>query len=213
MSWRTLAPRGRTAAFWLVIGAFILLIGASYGVPLWYQIHDERVIVITADSTGSNFHAGDAVVMNQVVDPSQLRVGQVVTFTYHDPNTGAASLLTHRIIGFVSLPETTADGKPKVDPATGEGRIIRYIRTQGDGSQPDAQLTEITKIRGVALAVKPHWGSLLSWSQSSAGRLALFVPPLALLLLAEVFSWRGRRPTTAWQGFRRRRRTDDQATA
>ena len=35
--------------------------------------------------------------MNQVVDPSQLRVGQVVTFTYIDERTGAPSLLTHRI--------------------------------------------------------------------------------------------------------------------
>jgi signal peptidase len=162
---------------------------------LWYQAHDERIIMITSGSMGSSFHDGDAVVVNQVVDPSQLRVGQVVTFTYDNERTGDASLLTHRIIGFVSLPETTPDGRPKIDPATGTGRLIRYIRTRADGTQrADAQLTEITKIRGVVLEVKHNWGLWLAWARSPAGKLALFVPPLALLMLAESRTWRRARP-------------------
>lgn len=193
---RAFGRRLRTCCFWLVIGGFAATIAVTYGLPLWYQAHDERIIVITSSTNGSTFSPGDAVVMNQVVDPSQLRVGQVVTFTYVDERTGSPSLLTHRIIGFVSLPETTEDGKPKIDPSSGLGRTIRYIRTQGSGTMaPDAQLTEITKIRGVVLQVRPHWGTWLGWSQTLAGRIVLFVPPLALLLAAEVMSWRRGRTT------------------
>ena len=186
---------GKRVCFWSVIGIFVAVIAGTFSLPLWYQAHGERVILITNDLPGSPFHEGDAIIVNEVVDPSLLRIGQVVTFTYHDENTGAAELLTHRIIGFVSLPETTADGKPKIDPSTGGGRIIRYIRTRGDGSvRADAQLTETTKIRGVVLQVKPHWGSWLTWARTPVAWIVLFGTPLLMLAIAEARSWRRKRP-------------------
>jgi hypothetical protein len=46
----------------------------------------------------------------------------------------------------------------------------------------------------VVLEVKHNWGLWLAWARSPAGKLALFVPPLALLMLAESRTWRRARP-------------------
>ncbi len=191
--WIFTATVGRWA-FRTLFLAFVLAIAATYAVPLWYQAHAERILVVTSGSMTPTFNAGDAIIVREVQDPSELRVGQVVTFTYTNEVTGISRLETHRIVGFVSLPETYDNGKVKVDPATGQPRMINYIQTKGDGNATvDAQRTEVTKIRGIVRGVKPRWGYWLGWASAPAGRLLLFAPPLMMLLLAELWSWRNER--------------------
>ena len=194
---------------WVFRGAFVmfvLAIAAAYAVPLWYQVHNERILVVTSGSMAPAFNAGDAIIVREVQDASELRVGQVVTFTYTNEYTGDARLETHRIVDFVSLPETYDNGTVKLDPTTGLPRMIKYIQTKGDGNPTvDAQRTEVTKIRGIVRSVKRGWGFWLGWAEAPAGRLLLFAPPLLMLLLAELWSWRSERTVRRLRRLRRLR--------
>jgi signal peptidase len=182
-------------SFRVVLGAFVVAIVASYGIPAWYRLHDERLLIVTSGSMAPYFRAGDAVVMHRLQDPSQLRVGQVVSFW---PLRGTR-MVTHRIIGLVSIEQTGQDvasgqATPITDPVTGKTLKRPFIRTKGDAvATPDPDSTPVAQVRGVVREVKPGWGRWLGWAHAPEGRLALFAPPLLLLAGAELLAmWQGR---------------------
>jgi signal peptidase I len=175
--WRSWGPM-------MLIAPFVALILASYAVPLWYQLHGNRLLVVTSGSMAPEIAAGDAVVIQQVTDASQLRVGQIITFY----PTGSATLVTHRIVGMTRVERVDpqgngvlgADGQPIKDP---------YVKTKGDANRvDDPNLTPATSVRGIVREVHPGWGVPLAWAHSPMGRLLLFVPPLLILALLELRS-------------------------
>ena len=190
------SQRALSAALWAVILVGTLGYATSLAVPLWFQAHDEKLLVVTSGSMAPTFDAGDAVVMHAVHDASDLKEGQVVSFW----PVGSSQLVTHRIVRLVTLPVMHVDPTGKsfstVDPQTGEARTNPYIITKGDAnptSDPDA--TPVTRVRGVVLEVHHGWGFVLNWAGSPVGRAVLLVPPLVALSTLEVVAFQtGRRP-------------------
>ena len=162
----------------------------SNAVPLWYRVHGERLLVVTSGSMAPKIAPGDAVVIRPL-SATELRVGQVVTF--QAPMSDRYT--THRIVEIVQRSLVKNPG-PDDDPQY-------FIRTQGDNNRtPDPDLTPIGSIRGIVIATLPGWGHFLTWAHSPEGRLALFGPPLLLILCCELWSWRRPRRSTAATGAR-----------
>lgn len=181
---RAQAARWRSWLTMLLIAPFVVLILASYAVPLWYQLHGNRLLVVTSGSMSPEIAAGDGVVIQQVTDASQLRVGQIITFY----PVGSATLVTHRIVGMARVEREDTQGNGVLGP---DGQPIKdpYVKTKGDANRkPDPNLTPATSVRGIVREVHPGWGVPLAWAHSPMGRLILFVPPLLILALAELRS-------------------------
>ena len=197
-AWGVLSVRtGLTAAVvrrWtsrVLIATFVAAIALSYGVPLWYHLKGEQLLVVTSGSMRPTVREGDAVVVHPI-SPTELRRNMVITFW---TASGRPRMLeTHRIVDLKTLPVTDNGGHPVLDSA---GNVLerQVIQTKGDGNQyPDPNMTPVTNVRGVVVDVKQGWGRQLLWAHSPIGRLFLFGPPLLLLLGAEVLSWRRRPP-------------------
>ncbi|WP_034648572.1 signal peptidase I [Cellulomonas sp. HZM] len=183
--WRRLL----SVTLWVVVVVGALAYATSLAVPLWYQAHDQRLLIVTSGSMRPYFAAGDAVVMRNVTNPSQLKPGQVVSFWPQN----SRRLVTHRVVELITI------GSSKTNPKTGRAEpVLRpdgsqatapYIITKGDANDvrdPDA--TPITRVRGIVLSVKPGWGWVLQWTQSPAGRAVMLVPPLLALGTLELMS-------------------------
>ncbi|WP_024285869.1 signal peptidase I [Cellulomonas sp. KRMCY2] len=181
---------------WAVIGACLAAFVTSLAVPLWFGAQGQRLLIVTSGSMAPYVQAGDAVVIQAVTDPSQLRVGQVASFW----PPGAEHMVTHRIVDMVMLPamiQNSATGEmvPQHDPATGEPVERAFILTKGDANQTnDPNATPLTRVRGVVLEAHHGWGSRIGWAHSPTGRWVMLAPPLILLALLElVDSWSERR--------------------
>ncbi len=176
----------RKLAFRVVMAVFLVLIVASYAVPLWFQLQGDRLLVVTSGSMEPEIGVGSAVVVRPVTSPSQLQVGQVVTFWPSDDT----QMVTHRIIAVKSIVRRTQDSAHTVVlDAAGNPVTDPYIQTKGDSVDvPDATLTPFGQVRGIVRDVHPGWGYLLAFAHSGPGRFLLFVPPLVLLLGAEMMS-------------------------
>jgi signal peptidase len=171
---------------WTVVVAGVGLFAASLTVPLWYQLHGQRLLIVTSGSMAPFVEAGDVAVLQQIDDPSQLRVGQVATFW----PPGSKHLVTHRIVDLKMLPALIQAPSGKMVPqldSTGEPIMRPYIYTKGDANETrDPNATPLVRVRGVVVASHPGWGVWLGRAQSPAGRFTLLAPPLVLLALLEV---------------------------
>lgn len=182
--------RARRWGFRAVFAVSMTLALLAYGVPLWYHVHGQRILVVTSGSMAPTFNAGDAVVITKI-SPSELRPGQVVTFW---PIAKDARLTTHRIINLLERPDLVHGETTVLLGPDGKPQMSQYIQTQGDAnSGPDYDLTPVSNVRGAVTGVKRGWGYPLGYAHSPLGRLLIFAPPLVLLLLAELLSWRGQR--------------------
>jgi len=162
---------------WTVVVGCTLAYATSLAVPLWFQLHHEQLLVVTSGSMVPEFAAGDAVVLRQVRDPSELKVGQIVSFW----PVGSQELVTHRIVSLARL--------PVVDPDTGVSVEREYVVTRGDANAaPDPDATPVTRVRGVYLDVHPGWGWALQWAGSAQGRATMLVPPLLALGTLELLA-------------------------
>lgn len=185
--------RAVTAVLWTVVAVCSLAYATSLAVPLWFSLHQQRVLVVTSGSMSGvrsgGFDAGDAVVMRHITDPSQLKVGQVVSFW----PPGSDHLVTHRIVSLHYMPvmsqdETTGRMVDSLD-GSGAGATKPYIMTKGDANaEPDPDATPLTRVRGVVLGVYPGWGWVLEWAGSATGRLAMLAPPLTALAIMELMA-------------------------
>lgn len=176
-------------ALWSVV----IVCGAAYAtslaVPLWFQVHHQRILIVTSGSMAPKFDAGDAVVLRAISDESDLKVGQIISFW----PMGSDELVTHRIVALRKLPDLRQDAAtgnmvPKLD-AAGEPLTKSYVVTKGDANaEADANATPIGRIRGVQLAVHKGWGWVLQWAGSAQGRAVMLVPPLLALATLELLA-------------------------
>ena len=184
---------------WAIAGLCVAGYAASLVVPLYFQAHDQRLLIVTSGSMSPYFNAGDAVVMRQITEPSQLRVGQVASFW----PPGSDDLVTHRITELKMLPvlvQDEASGRmvPRLDPATSKPELRPYILTKGDANaSADANATPLARVRGVVLDVHPQWGAVLDWAHSPSGRWIMLTPPLAILAAMELTAMAQLRRTRA----------------
>ena len=187
---------------WTVVAVGGLAYATSLAVPLWYQVHGQRLLVVTSGSMAPRFVAGDVVVLRTIADASELKVDQVVTFR----PVGSDSLVTHRIVELRQLPalrEDTASGRmvPVLD-GSGNPILQPYIVTRGDAnSTPDPNATPVSRVRGVVIGWHHHWGTVLAWTGSPRGRATMLVPPLLALGALELAALVGdrRRPAPVRQ--------------
>ena len=162
------------------------LFATSLAVPAWFGLHGQRLLIVTSGSMAPFVEAGDIAVLQQIDDPSQLRVGQVATFW----PPGSKHLVTHRIVDLKMLPAVVQNDAGKMVPqldATGHPIERPYIYTKGDANATrDPNATPLVRVRGVVVAAYAGWGATLGWAQSPAGRFTLLAPPLALLASLEL---------------------------
>jgi signal peptidase len=183
--WRRLTG----VALWSVIAVCAAAYATSLAVPLWYQLHQQRLLIVTSGSMAPKFDAGDAVVLRAVTDESDLKVGQIISFW---PTGESTQLVTHRIVALRALPdvEQSADGRmvPELD-ANGDPVTKFYVVTKGDAnSAADVNATPIGRVRGVHLGVHKGWGWVLQWAGSAQGRATMLVPPLLALATLELLA-------------------------
>jgi signal peptidase len=192
-----------TAALWTIVAVGALAYATSLAVPLWYQVHGQRLLIVTSGSMAPRFVAGDVVVLRAISDASELKVDQVVTFR----PVGSESLVTHRIVELHMLPALQQDVAtsrmvPVLDDK-GQPILQPYIVTRGDAnSSPDPNATPVSRVRGVVIGWHHEWGTVLAWAGSPQGRAVMLVPPLAalgLLELVAVLTDRRRRPAAGRQ--------------
>ena len=186
--------RALSVVLWCVVAVCGLAYAVTLAVPLWFEAHDQRLLVVTSGSMSPVFDAGDAVVLRAITDESDLKVNQVISFW----PTGSDELVTHRIVALQRIPETTPDpvtGRPvpKLD-ADGQPKMRSYVITKGDANPyPDVNATPVERVRGVVLAYHPGWGWVLNWAGSNTGRAVMLVPPLLALATLELLSVHDRR--------------------
>ena len=178
-----------TAVLWMVVAVGGLAYATSLAVPLWYQMHGQRLLIVTSGSMAPRFIAGDVVVLRAITDASELKVDQVVTFR----PVGSESLVTHRIVELHMLPALQQDGTsgrmvPVLDDK-GQAILQPYIVTRGDAnSAPDPNATPVSRVRGVVIGWHHKWGTVLAWAGSPQGRAVMLVPPLVALGLLELLA-------------------------
>lgn len=178
-----------TALLWTVVLAGGLAYAASLAVPLWYQAHGQRLLIVTSGSMAPRFVAGDVVVLRAITDASELKVDQVVTFR----PVGSENLVTHRIVELHQLPALEQEpGSGRMVPLLDDdgNQILQpYIITRGDANAaPDPNATPVSRVRGVVIGWHHDWGTVLSWATSAKGRAVMLVPPLVALGLLELFA-------------------------
>ena len=211
--------RGGRWAFRAVFLVSMTLAVLAYGVPLWYHLQGQRILVVTSGSMApapgqpkayGQFNAGDAV-----SSPRSRRTSCASARWSPTGRSGTrAALTTHRIVNLVER-QNFLDRHADADPRRGAARptYSQYIQTKGDAnSGPDFDLTPVANVRGTVSGVKPGWGYALGYAHAPLGRFLIFAPPLILLLLAELLSWR-RRPQAIAPATPRPRESRDAVTS
>lgn len=165
------------------LSAFVAVGGAAA-----LRLTGRQIAVVLSGSMTPQFVAGDAVIVKPAPKPSELRVGEIVTF--HGP--GEARLTTHRIHALIHRP----DGL--------------YIQTKGDANRtPDPNFTPAANVVGVAGTVIPNAGRFVLLYTDPLWRLiTLGIPLLIVLLYHTTLAVRELWPTRqesagddgAWQG-------------
>ena len=171
----------------LALAVSLVLAALSVALPVYYKVIGDQLLVVTSGSMAPTFEPGDAVVM-RTAEADALRPQMVITF---QPVNGTG-LVTHRIASLHTLPD--AEGKPTA-----------YVRTRGDANDVyDPDLTPVANIVGVIDGQPPvcDWapagcGELLLWATSPMGHVVIFVPPLLMLIAAEIAAIRRARPAPA----------------
>ena len=172
MSASSASPAVRGRVMWVVhaaTGVVMVLATVSalvvVGGSLALRATHMQVAVVLSGSMTPQFVAGDAVLVKPAPKPSELAVGEVVTF--HAP--GASRLTTHRIHAVLHR----ADGV--------------YIQTKGDANlTPDPDLTPAANVVGLETFVIPDGGRVLFLYTDPRWRLLTLGLPLLIMLVYQV---------------------------
>ena len=123
---------------------------------------------IVSGSMEPNINVYDVVVDKKVKNPTEIKVGDVITFT----STGTLTkgmVITHRVIDVFE-----EDGK-------------YYYKTKGDNSlSPDSSLAEYDYIIGKVILRLPALGRLQSFIGTQAGWLLVIVIPALFIIISDI---------------------------
>lgn len=122
-----------------------------------------QVMVITGGSMEPTYHLGSALLLKEL-PADEIAVGDAVTFTSIE-----GTLTTHRVI---SMPHRQGE---------------QYLQTQGDANEePDPNFVPVGAVVGTPVTHLPYGGYVTSFLLSPLGRLLVFGPPLAALLMVQI---------------------------
>lgn len=122
-----------------------------------------RVMVITGGSMEPTYRLGSALLLKELPEGA-VKVGDAVTYSSVE-----GTLTTHRVI----------------DMPRAQG--VQYLQTQGDANaEPDPNFVNAAAVIGTPVAHLPYGGYVTSFMFSPWGRLLVFGPPLAALLMVQV---------------------------
>ena len=152
-------------ASWLLWGFGIGLV-VAVTVPAAFGLHPMTVLT---GSMRPTIQPGDMVV-DEPISPSQIRVGDIVTF--REPH--GTRTITHRV--------------RKIDISEGQARVT----TRGDANDTvEKWQVPVTGNVGRVVYMVPKIGYPVTWSHTRNGRLALVsIPALVLALWAMLKIWR-----------------------
>lgn len=150
----------------LVVLIAIVLPFVVYTVP--QVVGADHSYVVLSGSMAPTISTGDVIIVDSV-DASQVQKGDIVTYGGERPTT-------HRVIEV-----TEQDGTPA-------------FRTEGDANEnPDRQLVTPDELHGKVMSIGgqlliiPYIGYLIEFAGTEIGFIALFIMPLVLLVVSEVW--------------------------
>jgi signal peptidase len=154
----------------LLVLLAIVLPFVIYAVP--QVVGANHSYAVLSGSMEPTMNPGDVIIVNSVA-ASKIETGDVITFR----KGGEKRPTTHRVIEVVEQDGTGA------------------FRTKGDANEdPDQSLVGPDEIQGKVMSIGghlfviPYMGYVLQFANTQLGFVALFVVPIALLILTETWS-------------------------
>ena len=125
-----------------------------------------RPFIVMTGSMEPTIMAGDLIV-DKMVDPDKLKVGDVISFT--DPDGNGVTVVTHRIVEI-----------------TGQDGELAF-RTRGDANNTeDKALVPASKVLGIYRHRIQGLGKVCMFMQTTAGLVVCVVVPLILFVLIDI---------------------------
>jgi signal peptidase len=169
--WRRIASTAGVLLLVVVVVPFVV-----YAVP--QVVGGNGSYAVLSGSMEPNISAGD-VIITEGVGAGAIERGDVITFR----RSGDTRPTTHRVIEVV---DSEGEG------SQGAGGLA--FRTQGDANEnPDQQLVSPDSVNGRVMTVGgylfviPYLGYVIQFAGTQTGFVALFVVPLVLLVLSEIW--------------------------
>ena len=163
--WRRLGRIAGLVALLVIVIPFVI-----YAVP--QTVGAEQSYVVLSGSMEPAMSPGDVIIVNGV-SAASIQEGEVITYTGGDGKTPT----THRVQEVVEQDSGVA------------------FRTKGDANEdPDSQLVTPGQVEGKVMSVGgylfviPYIGYVIQFMQTTVGFVALFVVPIALLVVSELWN-------------------------
>lgn len=143
----------------IIIGALVLLLAP--------RLMGANLLVVVSQSMEPAIPMGSIVVSRPQVNPDQISIGDVITFSVADLG-GEAVFVTHRVVEVIR-----------------NDAVVRY-RTQGDGvNEPDMELVAPEQLIGRMWLSLPLVGYLVAFIRTPIGYLTLIGLPALLFIIHE----------------------------
>lgn len=142
--------------------AIVVLPGVAYSFPIIAGSDD--AFIVLSGSMVPFFDPGDVIFVSEI-DPSDVQVGDVLTFRVRP---GSTTLITHRVIEILD-----------------DGAGPRW-RTQGDANEdPDPFIVHPNMLVGRYDFQVPWWGHLVNAIRSKTGYFVLILIPAGIVIIRE----------------------------
>lgn len=155
-----------------LVAACMVLAMYSIAVPHLIQARGEKLITLISGSMEPTYMTGGTIRIKPVADlETPVTIGDAITFAGDN-----GTLVTHRIIEFVHLPNSKT----------------LYYRTKGDHNpKPDPFITPSNNVIGKVEGRLAEWQALAFWLQKPIPRAVMFAIPMLSLLFTELFAMVG----------------------
>ena len=163
----------------VLLVAFVLALAVAQrrapdGVP---RVYGHIVLSVLSGSMTPVFVPGDGI-LDRTITPAQaerLKVGQVITFAVNHQFDGAPMLITHRIVGIMTIKSSQSHVATRL-----------YV-TKGDANNsPDSATVSPAQVVGVYEMRLPYLGYVSSFVRRPQGFVLLLVLPV-LYLVGSIF--------------------------
>ncbi len=180
-------PRPRTVLAFAAALVAGLAVGGLLVAVIATRFLGYHILAVESDSMAPALRRGDLIV-TRPVPITEANVGDTVLY---DEGTQVHLLVAHRVISVVNLNTNIHDSR------TGKTTTehTRLLRTQGDANpQPDGQVVDASRFRGVLWFYVPHVGAVLGAWNFQQTLLAIAALTALAWVAYEVRSlWRRRR--------------------